>query len=155
MRKLTKRYIVSSINDLNLSAPIRYERYYINDNLRVQRKGDIYQKEILDNSGVVLEKTNITTKEFLALKAQAYSEIIRDSYLYLDDDRISVKKYYGKYAGLFRAEVTFGSTEEENLYRKESWMGKEITSSPLAFDRDLSKLSVAEFRANLKQYLGS
>ena len=46
MRKLTKRYIVNSLKDLNLSNPIRYERYYINDRLRVQRKDDKYSKEL-------------------------------------------------------------------------------------------------------------
>ena len=33
MRKSTKRYVISSLDNLNLSPPIRYERYYINDNL--------------------------------------------------------------------------------------------------------------------------
>ena len=42
MRKLTKRYIISSLENLNLSEPIRYERYYINDNLRIQLKNYEY-----------------------------------------------------------------------------------------------------------------
>lgn len=32
-------------------------------------------------------------------------------------------------------------------------MGKEITHSPLAFDKDLSKLSDNEFKRELKKYL--
>ena len=47
MRALTKRFIIASLNNLNLSKPMRYERYYINENLRVQRKDNKYQKEIL------------------------------------------------------------------------------------------------------------
>ncbi len=38
MRRLTKRYIIDSINDLPLSSPIRYERYYVNDGLRAQKR---------------------------------------------------------------------------------------------------------------------
>lgn len=153
MRKLTKRYIIDSLNNLNLSKPIRYERYYISDNLRTQRKGNKYQKEILDNYNNVIEKIDISKEEFIDLKESAYSEIIRDSYLFLEDNRISIKKYLGKYLGLYRVEITFNSINEENEYIKESWMGQEITYSPLAFDKDLSKLSDDEFKKELKKYL--
>lgn len=56
MRRLTKRYIINSMNVLNVNDPIRYERYYINDKLRVQRKNKNYQKEILDDNNNLLEK---------------------------------------------------------------------------------------------------
>ncbi len=157
MRKLTKRYIIDSLDNLNLSKPIRYERYYINDRLRVQRRDNKYQKEILDNYNNVIEKINISKMEFLELKESSYSEIIRDSYLFLEDSRISIKEYLGKYIGLYRVEVTFNSTKEENEYKKESWMGQEITYSSLAFDKDLSKLSVDEFKkelSNIQHKLG-
>ena len=153
MRKLTRRFIIGSLGNLNLSRPIRYERYYINNNLRIQIKNNQYQKEILDDSNNIIEKYNISENEFLRLKEQARSEIIRDSYLYLDDSRISIKEYLGKYKGLFRVEVTFNSTEEENAYIKERWMGEEITTSPLAFDIYLSKLSDNEFKKELNEYL--
>ena len=71
----------------------------------------------------------------------------------LEDKRVSIKKYFGKYFGLYRVEVTFNSAEEENKYIKESWMENEITNSPLAFDRYLSKLSENEFKEELKKYL--
>lgn len=153
MRRLTKRYIIGSLNNLNLSKPIRYERYYINDSLRVQRKDNKYQKEILDNYNNVIEKVNISKSEFLKLKENSYSEIIRDSYLFLEDSRISIKKYLGKYLGLYRVEITFNSIKEEKEYIKETWMGQEITYSPLALDKDLSKLSIDEFNMELKKYL--
>lgn len=153
MRKLTKRYIIDSLNNLNLSKPIRYERYYINDSLRVQRKGNKYKKEILDKDNNIIEKIDISKDEFLELKESAYSEIIRDSYLFLDDNRISIKKYLGKYLGLYRVQITFNSITEENDYIKENWMGKEITNSVLAFDKDLSKLSEEEFKIELKKHL--
>ena len=38
-------------------------------------------------------------------------------------------------------------------YIKESWMGNEITLSPLAFDKYLSKLNREEFLVYLKKYL--
>ena len=153
MRKLTKRFITSSLDNLNLSMPIRYERYYISDTLRIQKKGNTYEKEILNENNTVILKENISESEFLSLKENAYSKIIRDSYLYLDDKRISIKKYFGDYQGLYRVEVTFTNIKEENLYQKETWMGQEITKSPLAFDKDLSKLSKEEFKKELKKYL--
>ena len=153
MRKLTKRFITSSLDNLNLSMPIRYERYYISDTLRIQKKGNTYEKEILNENNTVTRKENISESEFLSLKEKAYSKIIRDSYLYLDDKRISIKKYFGDYQGLYRVEVTFTNMKEENLYQKETWMGQEITKSPLAFDKDLSKLSKEEFKKELKKYL--
>ena len=153
MRKLTKRFITSSLDNLNLSMPIRYERYYISDTLRIQKKGNTYEKEILNENNTVTRKENISESEFLSLKENAYSKIIRDSYLYLDDKRISIKKYLGDYQGLYRVEVTFTNKKEENSYQKETWMGQEITKSPLAFDKDLSKLSKEEFKKELKKYL--
>lgn len=153
MRKLTKRFITSSLDNLNLSIPIRYERYYISDTLRIQKKGNTYEKEMLNENNTVTRKENISESEFLSLKENAYSKIIRDSYLYLDDKRVSIKKYFGDYQGLYRVEVTFTNMKEENLYQKETWMGQEITKSPLAFDKDLSKLSKEKFKKELKKYL--
>ena len=153
MRKLTKRFITSSLDNLNLSTPIRYERYYISDTLRIQKKGNTYEKEILNENNTVTRKENISESEFLSLKENAYSKIIRDSYLYLDDKRVSIKKYLGDYQGLYRVEVTFTNKKEENSYQKETWMGQEITKSPLAFDKDLSKLSKEKFKKELKKYL--
>ncbi len=37
MRILTKRFIINSLNNINVSKSIRYERYYINDRLRAQK----------------------------------------------------------------------------------------------------------------------
>lgn len=152
MRELTKRYITFSLDAINVGPAIRYERYYINNNLRIQKKGNKYQKEALDNNNNIIEKTTISKIEFQSLKEKSYSKIIRESYLYLDDDRVSIKKYLGDYQGLYRVEVTFKTKEEENSYQKEIWMGKEITNSPLAFDKDLSKLSKEEFQKELEKY---
>ncbi|HAB67708.1 MAG TPA: hypothetical protein DCE23_10115 [Firmicutes bacterium] len=153
IRRLTKRYIVSSLESLNLSSPLRYERYYINDNLRIQKKNEILEKEELDDSNEVLQKVKINEEEFNTLKDKAYKKIIRDSYLYLDDDRISIKSYYDDYEGLNRVEVKFNSEEEMNNFVPYSWMKEEITNTSLAFDKDLSKLSKEEFLKILRVYV--
>ena len=36
--RLTRRFIIQSLKDVNVNNPVRYERYYINDNLRIQKK---------------------------------------------------------------------------------------------------------------------
>lgn len=153
MARLTRRYIIGSLGGLNLSSPIRYERYYINDKLRIQKKANNYEKEILDGANNVVKKMKMSKSDFLDLSKQAYSAIIRDSYLLLNDNKISIKKYWGEYLGLCRVEVTFESTKERDGYVKESWMGREITNSPLGFDRYLSKLSGNAFKEELKKYL--
>lgn len=150
--RLTKRFVVSSLDNIPLSNPIRYERYYINDNLRIQKKQDNLEKEILDNDNNIIEKKNILEEEFNTLKKQSYSKIIRDSYLYLNDERVSIKRYFDNYDGLIRVEVKFDTIEEMQSYIKELWMGKDITNTPLAFDKYLSKLSREEFLIELEKY---
>ena len=153
MERLTRRFIIKSLDGLNLSEPIRYERYYINDNLRIQKKGERYEKEILDDGNVMLEKIQISEQEFLKLKKQSYSEIIRNGYNFLDDTRVSLREYLDKYKGLYRVEVKLNSKKEVEEYEKLDWMGAEITHSPLAFDKYLSKLSEEEFKEELKKYI--
>lgn len=150
--RLTKRFVVSSLDNIPLNNPIRYERYYINDNLRIQKKQDNLEKEILDNDNNIIEKKNILEEEFNTLKKQSYSKIIRDSYLYLNDERVSIKRYFDNYDGLIRVEVKFDTIEEMQSYIKELWMGKDITNTPLAFDKYLSKLSREEFLIELEKY---
>lgn len=151
--RLTRRFIIQSLDKVNINDPVRYERYYINDNLRIQSKNNVLEKEILDKDNNIISKVNISKQEFNKLKKEAYSKIIRDSYLYLDDDRISIKKYLDKYEGLIRVEVKFNSIDEMNSYRIESFMEAEITNSPLAFDKYLSKLSEKEFLVELNKYI--
>lgn len=151
--RLTRRFIIQSLDNLKLSNSLRYERYYINDNLRIQKKNNKYEKEILDNENVIIEKKQILEEEFNIIKKNAYAKIIRDSYLYLDDERVSIKSYLDKYQGLNRVEVKFNSIEKMNKYEKEPWMGAEITNSFLAFDKYLSNLSREEFLKELQKYI--
>lgn len=154
-KRLTRRFLLKNsenLKNLNLSSPIRYERYYINDNLRVQKKNNIYEKQVLIENNIS-SKENIDINEFESLKQKAYKEIIRDSYLYLDDENISIKKYYGIYDGLIRIEVKFKNEKEMKEYKKLGWMGEEISNSLLAFDRDLSKLNRELFLKEIKKYI--
>ncbi len=151
--RLTKRFIIKSLENIDTGNPIRYERYYINDILRIQKKGDIFEKEILDDQNNILEKININKNEFEDMKKHAYAKIIRDSFIYLKDNRVSIKKYFDNYNGLIRVEVAFKTIDEMKNYKKESWMGEEITKSPLAFDKYLSKLSLKEFSKELEKYI--
>lgn len=153
MERLTKRYIISSLNNINVNNPIRYERYYITNNLRIQNKNGILEKELLNDENVLINKIIIDLNEFNMFKEQSYSKIIRESYLYLDDNRVSIKKYFDNYEGLYRVEVKFSSKEEMDNYQKENWMGNDITNSLLAFDKDLSKLDREEFLIELDKYL--
>ncbi len=143
--RLTKRYIVKNLEKLALSDPIRYERYYINDTLRIQKKENKLEKEILNEKNEIIEKSRISNQEFEELKGQAFKKIIRESYLYLKDERVSIKKYLEEFSGFNRVEVKFNTREEMESYQKEPWMGIKITNTPLAFDKDLSKLSQKEF----------
>ncbi len=117
--RLTRRFILKSLDNLPLSNPIRYERYYINDKLRIQKKNNCYEKEILNEENVLIEKISITKEEFIELKSNARTKIVRDSYLYLKNNNISIKKYHGDYEGLNRIEVKFLTIDEMNLYDKE------------------------------------
>lgn len=153
MRKLTKRFIIKNLNGLELSEPIRYERYYINDELRIQRKANQYEKEILDKENNVIEKVKISFEEFSELKELAYSQIIRESYLLISDSRISIKKYLDLYKGLYRVEIKFDTQEEMQSYIKEDWMLEDITDSSLAFDKYLSRLDKKAFLNELYKYV--
>ncbi len=150
-KRLSRRFIIDTLDNLNLSLPIRYERYYINDTLRIQKKNNEYEKEILKEN-IVVKKEIISFDEFNLLKKDAYKQIIRDSYLYLNNKDISIKKYYGIYKELLRVEVSFEKDEDMLKYKKEKWMGEEITNSYLAFDKDLSKLNRKQFLSEISKY---
>ena len=153
MERMTRRFIINNLDGINISFPIRYERYYVDDYLRIQKKAEKYQKEILDKNNCIISKTEISEEEFNRIKERSIKRIIRDSYLYNEDSRISIKKYYEDFEGLIRVEVTFKSKEEMKSYKKESWMGKEITNSNLAFDKFLIKLNRNEFLEELNKYI--
>ena len=149
MRNLTRRFLVKTLDGLNLSDPWTYERFYINDNSRIQNKNGQFEKEVLDNKGEIIEKNTINKEEFLSLAKRAEKKIARKSYLYLNDDRISIKEYLDDYAGLIRAEVEFEDITEQENFQPYPWMISEITDLPIAFDSLLCKLSTDDFKKEL------
>jgi len=155
MRSLTRRFLVKTLDGLKLSDPWVYERFYINDNTRIQNKNGQFEKEVLNNKGETIEKSIINKDEFLSLAEQAEKKIARKSYLYLGDDRISIKEYLDDYAGFIRAEVEFKDIAEQENFRPYPWMISEITDSPLAFDSLLQKLSIQNFHKELAKKRGA
>ncbi len=151
MQRLTKRFIVKNIDSLNLSNPIIYERFYLPDQTVIQRKQDAYTKGTLTSVGII-NQTLISQTEFEKLKQSANNSITRKSYLYLDDNRVSIKEYQGNLEGFIRAEVEFKTKSEMEDYHKESWMRQDITATPLAFDSLLSALNKDELSKILKEY---
>lgn len=155
MRSLTRRFLVKTLDGLKLSDPWVYERFYINDNTRIQNKNGQFEKEVLNNKGEIIEKSIINKDKFLSLAEQAEKKIARKSYLYLDDNRISIKEYLDDYAGFIRAEVEFKDIAEQENFRPHPWMISEITDSPLAFDSLLQKLSIQNFHKELAKKRGA
>lgn len=151
-KRLSKRFLLLDSCPKKLSEPRRYERYYLNNQTRVQKKGQKYEKEELSINNIVLTKIEISEEEFLNLIKNCSKKIIRDSYLLLDCPNISIKVYKETYEGLSRIEVDFKSKEEMDAYQKEYWMGPEITDTPLAFDARLIELSQEKFQEILKQF---
>lgn len=49
------------------------------------------------------------------MEEKAYAEIVRDSYVCLNDNRTSIKEYHSKLKGLLRVEVSFNSIDEEKI----------------------------------------
>ena len=152
MIRMSKRFFIADIDKLDLSSPIRYERYYIDDNTRIQLKGTIYELEKLDDNNVRTSKSNISVDAFEELKRKSIKAIIRDSYLVNGYNGFSIKKYYCDYHGLNRLEIEFENAIEMETFIPEEWMGVEITNSPLAFDKFLSKLTKEEFLKEIAKY---
>lgn len=71
--RLTRRFIIQSLDNININSPIRYERYYINDDLRIQSKNNMLEKEILDKDNIIISKKNITEEEFNKMNYPAAS----------------------------------------------------------------------------------
>lgn len=143
--EIERKFLVKEMPDLSGITPIRYERYFltITEGVeeRIQKTNERYtyeKKVAVDELTRSTELKQITAQEFEELKAKSGKAILRDSYLL--SSGISIKIYHGDYEGLVRAEVEFASTDEAKNYKPESWMGNEITDSPLGRDSKLLEL---------------
>lgn len=151
-KEIEKKYLVKQMPNLKNIKPIRYERYYINDNIdnqiRVQKKADKFileTKTKISDMECKKEKQEITEKEFLKLIKDCKKVIIRDSYLINEKPNITIKIYQGTYKGLIRAEVEFNNEYEYNNFEIPGWFGKDITNTELGMDARLIKLDREDF----------
>lgn len=151
-KEIEKKYLVKQMPNLKNIKPIRYERYYINDNIdnqiRVQKKADKFileTKTKISDMEYKKEKQEIIEKEFLKLIKDCKKVIIRDSYLINENPNITIKIYQGIYKGLIRAEVEFNNEYEYNNFEIPEWFGKDITNTELGMDARLIKLDREDF----------
>jgi adenylate cyclase len=157
--EIERKFLIKELPDLSGIKPIGYERYYIKKDgesvERIQKKGDCYEyetKRSISHLEHKKEKRKITQEEFEELRRGKEQEgILRDSYLLSSNPDVSIKIYQGKFEGLARVEIEFASKEEAEEYIPKSWMGAEITVSPLGADARLLHLSRDEFLSLLKR----
>ena len=151
-KEIERKYLIKQMPNLKNIKPIRYERYYINDNIdnqiRVQKKADKFileTKTKISDMEYKKEKQEIIEKEFLKLIKDCKKVIIRDSYLINEKPNITIKIYQGTYKGLIRAEVEFNNEYEYNNFEIPEWFGKDITNTELGMDARLIKLDREDF----------
>ena len=157
-KEIERKYLIKQIPNLKSIKPIRYERYYINDNInnqiRVQKKDERFELETkskISNAEYKKEKQEITEQQFLQLIKDCKKVIIRDSYLIDEKPNITIKIYQGTYKGLIRAEVEFDSEYEYNNFEIPEWFGKDITNTELGMDARLIKLAREDFLEILRK----
>lgn len=156
-KEIERKYLINQIPNLDNIKPIRYERYYINDDIdnqiRVQKKNDKFILETkikINEIEYKKEKQEISEQEFFKLIEGCEKVIIRDSYLVNEKPNITIKMYHGIYEGLVRAEVEFEDEFEYNNFQVPKWFGKDITDTELGMDARLIKLDRKIFLEKLK-----
>lgn len=157
--EIERKFLISKLPDVSGIVPIEYERYFLERSngieTRVQKKGNKYTFEKkVEKEGVGRERAEereISEEEFNTLKKAASKAILRTRYDI--SPLVAIQVYQGDYEGLIRYEVEFNTVEEAQAYVPESWLGKEITESPLGRDGKLLDLSREDFLAELKKFL--
>ena len=151
-KEIERKYLIKQMPNLKNIKPIRYERYYINDNIdnqiRVQKKDEKFELETKSKISDIeykKEKQEITEQEFLKLIKNCKKVIIRDSYLINENPNITIKIYHETYKGLVRAEVELSNEDEYRNFEIPEWFGKDITNTELGMDAKLIKLDRANF----------
>lgn len=143
--EIERKFLVSTMPDLSDITPVRYERYYLivknGIEERIQKIDDHYtyeKKTAIDEYTRSTDKRDISKGEYENLKHSSSKAIVRDSYKI--SPNLSIKIYQGDYKGLIRAEVEFLSVEDAKNFQPKSWMGDEITNTPLGKDSNLLQL---------------
>ena len=117
--------------------------------------------EVLNTSLTVRskERWHISEAEFNRMLDLVRSEstsiepIIRHSYTVSDDPKIEIKMYDGKFYGLVRAEVEFGSVADKDSFQTLPWMGEEISGTPIGNDVTLAELSTEDCAYYVNKFL--
>ncbi|KKQ53067.1 hypothetical protein A2865_02880 [Candidatus Woesebacteria bacterium RIFCSPHIGHO2_01_FULL_39_17] len=156
--EIERKFLVKKLPDLSGKTKQSFERYYLyrgeGIDIRIQKVNDIYEferKSETSELGRETKKFEITKGEFAALKRSFGDVIVRDSYLISENPETTIKIYHGKFEGLVRAEVEFTSKENANKFTPPSWMGEEITDTPLGRDSRLLDLTEEEFKKLLRK----
>ncbi len=157
-QEIERKFLISKMPDLSKYQPIRYERYYIYRDgkveMRVQKKEnkfEIERKEMINKLSAKKTKLKISAPEFEKLKTFGSDVIIRDGYNLFSSPDVSIKIYHGKYEGLKKVEVEFKSEEQATSFQIPDWYGEEITDSIVSRDSKLLDLSKVEIKNFLEE----
>lgn len=158
-KEIERKFLVNEIPNLDCIIPIRYERYFLNDDvinqIRIQRKNNLCEIETktkVSKFEYIKEKKNISESEFNNLIKQCSKSIIIDSYLINENPETTLKIYHGTYEGLIRVEVEFHNIKEAEEYTTPDWFGKEISNKELGLDAKLIQLCRQDFLKLLNKY---
>lgn len=153
MQIITRKFLVKKIPDLTRKEHWVQNRFYLYRKngivIRVQSKGDVFELERKASKTALIresEKIIITKEEFEAISKITSDHVTRDSYMIGEAPYITLRIYHGRFEGLVRVEIEFSSVEEANQFTPLVWMGKEITTTPLAKDETLLNLTASDFQ---------
>lgn len=165
--EIERKFLVETMPNLKGVKPVLQERYFLQHGdlveERIQAYGTIFEYEMktaVSPKEWRREKRLLTGEQFFSLQKKASPAIVRESYsLSKKNPRVSIKVYQGIYQGLVYAEVEFDSLKEFESFKPLSWMGLEITNSPLGreswlltFDRKHFLKALAAEKEKLKHY---
>lgn len=157
--EIERKFFVKQMPDLSEIKPFNYERYFLESKngkeVRISKVNNKYfyeEKSELSDLERTREKKEITQEEFGRLKQDASEGLIRDKYVISDNPNTVIQVYHGRFEGLIRVEVEFDSEEQAKSFIPPSWIGEEMTGSPIARDSSLVNLSDEEFKKYLKTW---
>lgn len=153
MKSITRKFLVKQVPDLTGKEHWVQSRFYLYRKngivIRIQSKGDIFELERKVNKTALIregKKIAITKEEFEAISRLVRDVVVRDNYLISVAPHVVLRRYHERFEGLVRVEVEFSSVEEANQFTPLVWMGKEITTTPLARDETLLDLTADDFQ---------
>ena len=159
---ITRKYFVAKLPDITGLAPLHNERYYLclglKSVIRAQSKNNKYELEKkVDIDDRVRERSviDLSKDEFDAIVKFASIRTVRKSYKISNSPDMMLRVYEERYRGLNRCEILFKTTDEADSFIPPSWLGQEITNTPLAKDLALLSLTTQQFSELLAEYAKS